>query len=205
MLIEIIENVAQISVLFICAGIALHNALAEQSRIWTLTFFFLGSFGLGDIYWLVCLIFYGESPQISVVSNLSWYAAYIFLYMMLRRAAPPEGSGRRHLLPWAGPAFSAVMAVYFMQWGDILNNLLIALLMGLLSFSALARLSSGSRYRNQRFLFVSALFLYVTEYALWISSCLWEYTPSSPYYWFDILLTLSFIPFVPAVRKAVAE
>lgn len=205
MLIEIVENALQIAVLLICSFLALYWAIKDQSKTWTLAFFFFFSFGLGDIYWLVCLIFYGVSPQISVVSGLSWYGAYIFLYMLLRRIAPPERPGEKRLLPWIGPVFSAIMAVYFMQWGDILNNLITALLMGLLLFSVISRLTSRTKIKRQRFLFISILVFCSVEYLLWISSCFWEYTPTSPYYWCDILLTLTFPLFLPAIKRAVAH
>jgi hypothetical protein len=205
MLIEIIENSLQTAILLICAVISLIRAAADRSRAWTLTFFFYGSGALGDIYWLVCLLFFGVSPQITLVSDLSWAASYIFLYLLLRQTAAPEENGKLRLLPWIGPVFSAAAAVYFMQWGSVLSNLYLAVLMGLLSYSAIHRLMAGERFRKQRLLLVSILVLYLLEYALWISSCIWEYTPTSPYYWFDILLTVSFPIFIFGTKKAVAE
>ena len=80
---------------------------------------FYGSWALGDIYWLVCLVFYNRTPHVSVVSDLSWYAAFAFLYMLLRHAAPPEKAKEKRFLPWIVPAFALGMAVFFMQWGNI--------------------------------------------------------------------------------------
>ena len=205
MLIEIIENALQTAILLTCAVISLIRAAACRSRVWTLAFFFYGSWALGDIYWLVCLLFFGVSPQITLVSDLSWDASYIFLYLLVRQTAAPEENRKPRLLPWIGPVFSAAMAIYFMQWGSILNNLYLAALMGLLSYSAVNRLMAGERFRKQRFLLISVLVFYLLEYALWIASCIWEYTPSSPYYWIDILLTVSFPIFIPGTIKAVAE
>ena len=42
------------------------------------------------------------------------------------------------------------------------------------------------------------------EYALWTASCFWvSDTLTNPYFWFDFLLTLVLLLFLPAVRKAV--
>ena len=106
-MIESMENALQITALTLCAGIALIRAVRTQSRRWTLLAFCYGSWGLGDVYWLVCLIFFGHLPQISVVSDLSWYASYIFLYMLLREAAPPDGAREKRFQPWLGPLFAA--------------------------------------------------------------------------------------------------
>ena len=77
------------------------------------------------------------------------------------------------------------------------------LLSMLLLFAAVQRLMDGQRYRKQRFLLVWVLVFCLLEYALWTSSCIWEYTVTSPYYWFDVLLTVIHPFLIPAVKKAV--
>ena len=205
-MIESYENILQIAVLIICALIALYRAVAGKSRAWTLAFFFYGSWVFGDIYWLICLIFFGDTPKISVVSDLSWYASYIFLYMLLRPVSPPEEHAPRRLMPWLGPVFAAAMAVFFMLRGEILSNLIYGSLMGLLLFSAITRLLDAERYQGQRFLAAMVLVFCLLEYGLWLASCFWTAESLfNPYYWFDILLTVSFLFFIPAVKRAVAE
>ena len=136
-------------------------------------------------------------PQISIVSDLSWYASNIFLYMLLRKTAPPEKT--RRILPWLGPVFAVGMAVFFMQWGEYFNNVVYAVLMGILLYASVHRL----RDRQQRFLSALILIYCLLEYGLWISSCYWqESVLSEPYYWFDFALTASFFLFLPAARKA---
>ena len=203
-MIESIENTLQIAVLLLCACLALLWAARTRSRTWTLAFFFFGSFALGDIYWLAVLLFFGRTPQISVVSDLSWYASYLFLYLLLRRAEPPEARDKAGFLPWLGPAFAAGMAVFFMLRGEILSNLIYAILMGLLLFSSLRRLTDKSESGRFKGLPLLILIFCALEYALWTSSCFWTGgSLSNPYYWFDFLLTLSFPFFLPAVKKAV--
>ena len=205
-MIESIENTLQIIVLLVCSGIALYRAIVQHSQSWILAFLFFGSWVLGDIYWLVCLLFYGETPQISIVSDLSWYASYIFLYMLLYYSSVPDEDSRKHLVPWLGPFVAAGMTVFFMLKGEILSNLIYGSLMGLLLFAALNRQIDRKRYRNQMFLSDMILLFCFLEYALWMASCFWKSdTLSNPYYWFDFLLTISFVFFLPAIKKAVSE
>ena len=205
-MIESFDNSLQIIVLLICASIALYKAITQHSQTWVLAFLFFGSWVLGDIYWLVCLLFYGKTPQISIVSDLSWYASYIFLYLLLYHRSAPDKESIKHLIPWLGPIFAAGMAIFFMQWGEILSNLIYASLMGLLLFAALGRKIDRRRYRNQHFLSGMILLFCLLEYGLWTASCFWSSdTLSNPYYWFDFLLTLSFIFLLPAIKKAVTE
>ena len=203
-MIETVENAIQIAVLLVCAGVSLYLALTRRNQTWTVAFFLYGSWFLGDLYWQVCLMIFGETPQISVVSDLSWYASYIFLYLLLSRTAPPEECGKIGILPWLGPVFSVGMAVFFMLRGEILSNLIYAGLMGLLLFSAIRRLVCRPQFRNQTFLSVLILVFCLLEYGLWTSSCFFESDSlANPYYWFDFLISLSFVFFLPATGKAV--
>ena len=113
-MIESIDNGIQIAVLILCAAAAIGKAARYRSRSWTLLAFFYASWLLGDIYWTVCLLFYDKTPEISVVSDLSWYASYIFLYLLLRHTSPPEDLTRKRILPLLGPVFSLGMALFFM-------------------------------------------------------------------------------------------
>ena len=100
-MIERIENALQIGTLVVCAAIALYRIVKRRGEAWTLLSFFYGSWLLGDVYWLACLVFYDGTPQISAVSDLSWYASYIFLYLcsaIPRRLKSP--SGQRSFPGW---------------------------------------------------------------------------------------------------------
>ena len=93
-----------------------------------------------------------------------------------------------------------------MQWGEVLSNLIYASLMGLLMYAAIGRMANKGFYRKQFFLTVLILIFCLLEYGLWISSCFWHTeTLTNPYYWFDFLLTASFLIFLRAIRKAVSE
>ena len=205
-MIESIENALQIVILLTCAVVAVQRAFKYRSRTWTLLFFFYGSWLLGDSYWLICLICYDKTPQISVVSDLSWYAGSIFLYLLLSRLAPYGKKPGRRILPWAGFVFSFSMAVFFMLRGEIISNLIYASCMGLLLFVSLRVLTDGEVHRKQRFLAAVVLSTCLVIYCMWISSCFWvSDTLANPYYGFDFLLSTCFLFFIPATKKAVEQ
>ena len=197
-MIERIENALQIGTLVVCAAIALYRIVKRRGEAWTLLSFFYGSWLLGDVYWLACLVFYDGTPQISAVSDLSWYASYIFLYLLLRHTAPPEKPFGAKILPWLGPVFTAGMGVFFMLRGEIAANLVYAGLMGFLLYAAIRRLME----RRSVYLSVLILVFCLLEYALWTASCFWnDEIVLHPYYWFDFLLTVSFPFFLPAMER----
>lgn len=220
-MIESFENALQIVVLFFCVCAAVYHAIKTKSRAWTLLSFFYGSWLLGDVYWLVCLAFLGSTPEISVISDLSWCAAYLFLYLLLRQVMPPKPGGEKRLLPWLGFVFSLAMAVFYYSfyvdwgerygiayvlWGKALSNLIYGMLMGLLLFSAIRRLMDGRGQPGRSFLPAAVLVHCFLEYALWTLSCFfWETTPANPYYWCDLLLTASFLLLLMATKKAESE
>ena len=215
-----IVNIAQNTTLVLCFVAAAWLAIRKRDRAWTLLAFFFGCFALGDLYWMSCVLFYGETPTITVVSSLSWYATYIFLYMTLRQLAPPESARETRVLPWLGFAFTLAMGIFYFAlyivwqielgekyvlWGKALDNLIVALLMGLLLFSAIRRLMDRDKYPTQRYFCIVVLVFCLLEYALWTASCFWwTDTLGNPYYWFDFLLTANFFFFLPATKKAVA-
>ena len=205
-MIDRIENLFQIAVLLVCVSVALSRAIRQHSRTWTLLAFYYGCWILGDLYWLLCLIFFGATPLVSVVSDLSWYAAFILLYLLLRMTAPPGSHREKRLLPWLGLAFTLGMAAFFIQWGEYISNLVYAGLMGLLLFSSIRRLMDAQDYPAQRSLCTAILIVCMLIYGLWVSSCFMKAEViTEPYYWFDFLLTLSFVLLLPATQKAVAE
>ena len=203
-MIENYENVLQSAVLFVCLILSLRRAVLKRDKAWVLLTLFYASFFLGDAYWLLCLVFYGDTPLITIVSDLNWYASFILLYLLIMQILPPDLEGRKRLFPWAGPVFSAAMAIFYMQYGAILSNLVYASLMGLLLYASLSRIGDRLLSGKQRFFCLTVLLFCMIIYGLWTVSCFWDGdTLQNPYYWFDILLTGSF-PFLEyTVKKAV--
>ena len=205
-MIESIENAIQIATLLVCASAALYMAYKKSSHNWTFLFFFYGSVMMGDIYWVVYLVFLHRNPSTDFVPDLSWLASYIFLYLMIKHLYPKEIKSKISFLPWLGPVFTAGMAVFFMQWDGIFRNVVYAALDGLLLFSAIRVLTDLHISKNRRWLPWQILIYCLFEYGSWVASCFWDADSlTNPYYWFDFLMTVSFLFFLPATEKAVAE
>ena len=207
-MIESVENAAQLALVLGCAGVCAAKALRSRSREWLMLTLFYGSFALGDGYWLLYLMFYGQTPRLFYASDLCWYAAYLYLYLLLQRVSTSEERSARYysLLPL--PLFAGGMAAFYLRWGDWAGNLISAVLMSLLMWHAVrglkwlrGRPEEGSR----RGLYIAVLVFCAIEYAAWTASCFWMGdTWMNPYFWFDSLLTLSLACFLPAAGRAVA-
>ncbi len=204
-MIESYENGLQIAVLLVCLFISIGQASATRDKAWTMLSFFYGAWILGDLYWEIFLIIFHETPRL-YVSDFSWHAAYIFLFLLLKQTMPPKAARGKHVLPWLGVVFSAAMCVFYLQWGDVASNLICALLMGLLFFYSIQGLLylREAPDRRQKLLYVAVLVFCIMEYITWTASCFWAGDSfSSPYIIADMLLTASLVPFISAVRKAV--
>ena len=205
---EIIENALQVSVAALCLAFAVSRSVRTKKREWILLCFFYGSWVLADLYWESFLVLLKRTPGVFYVSEFSWYASYIFLFLLLKQTLPQEKGGKKPVLPWLGAAFAAAMCVFYVRWGDYAENVICALLMGLLLYDAIRGLTSlrGGERKRLVFLCAAVIFFCAAEYALWTASCFWEGDSiANPYYWADALLTVSFVPLLFAVRRAVKE
>ena len=205
-MIEIIENSVQLALLAALTVVTAMLSVRDKRTEGGLLAMFYGSYALGDLYWLLYLVYYGHTPRVFYIPDLSWYASYIFLYMLLRQIAPPKDAREKRILPWLCFVFTLSMAVFFMKesGGEIGNNLIYGSLMGLLMFSAVRRLMD--RDAGCRTLCIVILVFCLLEYAMWTVSVFFKGdTLANPYYWFDFLLTVSFPAFLSAAKRTVAE
>ena len=207
-MIESIENGIQLLLTGICALAGTGMAIRSHSRTWALFGLFSGSYFLGDLYWFLYLIFYGRTPRFSLVPDLSWYASLLFLSLLLFYAGGGKRPKYRRVL-WLVPAFTAAMGIFFMQWGQYASNVIYAVLMGLVlwrAFDGLISVQEKKEEKKNHALYVMAVFFCAAEYGMWVCSCLFEgETLTNPYFWFDLLMSVSFLLFIPAVRKAVGR
>ena len=202
----IIDNTIQFIVLLICTFYAIRQAFGQKSREWTLLAFFFGDFALDDLYLILCQLTVGWTETLSVVSELSWYASFLFLYLLICQLAPMEERGEKRFLPWLGPVFSMAMAGFFMQWGDVVSNLIYGVVMGLVLFAAISRLIRRERFGHARFICIMAIVLCLLEYAMWtVSGYFREGLLSYIYYLFDLMITLCFPLFIIGTSKAVKK
>lgn len=203
-MIESIVNGIQLLTAAVCAVFSAFRLRRTRSRVWGILTLFYGVFTLGDLYWGLYLVLYGKTPQIFYVSDFSWYAAYLFLFMLLRCVMPPEEQRARYPLAWAGPVFAAGMCAFYMTRGDYPGNLITLVLMSLLLYNVLRGLLFLRRQENapRRLLYLVTLAFCLIEYGSWTASCFWMGdTLGNPYFWFDLLLTAILVCFIPAGRR----
>jgi hypothetical protein len=205
-MIESLENGLQIAVYAVCLIVSVVRALRTEERAWVVLAFFYGVLALGDLYLEVFLIFVERSP-VFYISEFSWYASYLFLFLLLRQAMPHEAWRKRRALPWLCVAFTVGMGAFYLQWGDPVGNLVCALLMGLLMFYSVWGLLwlRGEADRRQTLLCAAVLTFCAMEYVTWTLSCFFRNDSLlNPYFWADTLTGLSTVLLLPGVRKAVA-
>lgn len=209
-MIEIIDNSIQLTVLACCCIYSAIQAIRRNTNAWFLLTCFYGAYALGLVFWLLFLFFYSDWPHISPVSDLSWMASVLFLIVLQNTISLPEERAYRPSSAWVAPACSTALCFFFFQWGDYLLNILWAALMGVCGYNALRGLlyarqkSDGTR--NNQYIYMAVLAFILLEYGLWVTSGFWkEISLSNPYYWIDFLMTATFVTFMPALRKRVAE
>ena len=207
-MIESVFNAIQLGSTGAASAASLFFAIRGRERAWLLLGLFSGTYFLGDLYWHLYLIFYGDTPHFSFIPDLSWYASLLFLYLLVVHV----GGGRRihspALIPV--PVFTVGACVFFMQWGAYVSNIIYAMLMTLILWRALGSLITIRAAEKKELraigVYAAALFFCAMEYCMWISSCFWENGDlSNPYFWFDLLMSLGFIAFLPLTKKAVSE
>lgn len=216
-MIEIIENSLQLVTTGLCMIVSLRKGILQQSRAWVILALASGVFFLGDLYWELFLVLYGITPEYSYIPYLSWYAAYLFVLLLLfaLREDNSRRSGREHRkILWIIPVFTAGMCIFYMQYGDWIGNIISAVLMGLLIWHAADGLLCVREYQKELHgggmadagIYMVVLLFCLSEYGAWTTSCFWMGdTWRNPYFWFDTLLSVVFLLFPAALGKAVGK
>ncbi|MCR4691453.1 MAG: hypothetical protein K5739_08920 [Lachnospiraceae bacterium] len=110
---------------------------------------------------------------------------------------------------WQGWLFGLLpfgLAIYYMQFGAYLSNIVAAALTGSLQWYCVNGLMMGrekiSPMKKHRALFLTVLAYTVCEHLTWIASCIWwEASLDNPYIWTDFLLTMTFPPLLLCLRQ----
>lgn len=212
-MIETVDNAIQLLLTGIATCISLYFAVHLKGRAWILLSMFQGIYFLGDLYWFLYLLFYETTPPFSYISYISWYASFLFLLMLLlyvRQEKDMLHEGSEHLR-WflIVLMFTGGMCIFFSRFGDIFGNVVTAVLMtGLIwhAIDGLVFLKSEQPKEDRKMLYIVTLLFCFAEYAMWTASCFWiGDTIMNVYFWFDFLLSCTFVMFIPALRKAVGR
>ena len=207
-MIESIVNMFQLVVMLVCLFVSGVYAVKWNRQSGMLLAMVYGGMALGDLYWQLHLFFYGYTPKVFYVADMCWYTEYLFLFLLLRDLSTKEERAERPGAAWLLPLFPAAMCAVYVGLGDSLaTNLIAAALMSLLLFHAargLIYLRKRPAEAGRRGMYIAVLVFCAAEYCLWTASCFWMGdTLANPYYWFDVLLTISMALFLPAYRRAV--
>jgi len=209
-MIETLDNVLQLVVAGVCCIYAVIRAVKTSNRAWIVYALFCAGFFLGDLYWSLYLILYGNTPMISYIPDLSWDAAYLFMILLVQNLL-----GRTRMNPdmwqmWTVPVFVTVAGIFFITKGDYLANIVTSVLMGIIMWNALKGIEITKNKSHtdapEYYVFRLTMIYCVLEYLLWISSYFWMGdTLINPYFWFDTMITITIALFIPAIRRAVNE
>ena len=172
---EFSENTVQVLVLSACVGVAFYRSIRFRDKSSILLLFFNGSYLMGDLYWQVCLYYFGESPELPVISDLSWYGSFMFL-------------------PFLAFVFTGGLAAFFIQYGQITANILYAIFFGHILYLVFNIYFNYEKPTTRlKYVCILAFIFCLGEYGAATSSCFWEHESiSNPYYWFDMVMTMSF-------------
>ena len=205
-MIEKIDNSVQLISLGICTVLALYRALSSHDRSWATLAMFYASMTLGNLYWFLYMVFYGETPLYSLIPDSCWIAAFLFLLLLIHKDGD-KIRWKEHKILYLIPVFTVGMCVYYMRFGKYLTNVFYAVFMTLIMCCSLDGLLSFGKECGRYHLHLITFVFCLVEYLLWTASCFDWTGPAylDPYYIFDMLLTVVYILFYPATGKAARD
>ena len=207
---EVISNLLQAAVTLLGFFLGGIRYLKSRKQEYFLLTCFYGCFFLGSFYWTMYLLLFSKTPQVFYVSEFGWVASVIFLYLLqytLSSAGERRFLTRKALI---APLIGIPLCVFYCTFGDVLSNLLWCGMMIVISHHSIRGLAYAytqtGTARELRHFHIGVLCYTAVEYALWTSGCFWSGASiSSPYCWFDFLLTLCLLALLPATKKAVVK
>ena len=206
-MIELIDNAINMAAAAICTVVAFIYMVRTNKRAWVLLTLSSGVFFLGDLYWQLYLLFYGETPPYSYISDYSWYAASLLMFILLTEIRAMHGKWYCYRILWMIPVFTVGMAIFFLQWGDPLGNLVTVGIRTSLLWNAFGGLLASRTVEeekpNRMFYALSAVYC-LSEYSTELSSCFWMGdTIRNPYFWSDTVMSAVLLLLPIGLRKAV--
>ncbi|MBR4671473.1 MAG: hypothetical protein IKO84_12835 [Butyrivibrio sp.] len=215
-MIDVIDTAVQIVVLLICLAISMYFIVKTKEKSWVLMHLYYLSYLLGNLYWQAVAFYYGATPEISVVSDLSWYASYIFLCLFLFMEcekhlgkdfnSKAKCTGIKRIIPFLPIPFVSGMALLYMKYGKIVSNVIYAILMAVLLYNAIRNiLCFNDRYI--RYISFVVILNCLAEYGSWTFSFYYYdiSTWANPYYWFNALIAVIFLIYLIVKKREVAR
>ena len=206
-MVEIIDNAINLAATAFCAIVAAVFMVRTNKRAWVLLMLTGGVYFLGDLYWQLYLLFYGETPPYSYISDMSWYVATLLMFILLTEIRAVHGKWYYSHILWIIPVFTVGMAIFFLHWGDVLGNIITVVFRSALLWNAAGGLLAARKVEEEkpnRWFYSLTLTYCLSEYAMEVASCFWMGdTIRNPYFWADTLMALAFVAMPWGLRKAV--
>ena len=208
-MIELIDNLIQLCAVLL--GSILSGVLYLRSRRqpYFLLCCFYGSFALARRYWTLYFGLFGETPRFFYVSEIIWIAGCVLLYLLQFALSESVPRSFRCRTAYLAPLAGAVLLVVYCADGNVISGILRCSVMTALAWKgiramAFYRKEPSSEAQIRRPFHRMILIFVILENCLWLSSSPWQGdTLANLYFWIDFALTVCFIAFLPAVRKAV--
>ncbi|MDD4369681.1 MAG: histidine kinase [Anaerostipes sp.] len=207
-MIELIDNFIQLVVT--TTGCLLAGALffKNHKQPFFLLACFYGVYTLGTLYWTLHLLLFNETPPVFYVSDLAWIASYIFLLALLYNMRVLEHDHKTPLC-WLALIFCIPQFILYITHGEVFYNIAMCvptMLIGWLGIEGLVFNLETPGEKDSVLFYISVLCFVALEYCLWTASCFWMGdTLINPYFWFDILLSVSMLSLLPGLKKAVTK
>ena len=209
---DIFNNSISLFILATCMTIDIIRAVKFRTREWMLLFLYHTLIFLSALYYELYALLLGDEAHSGHIYELGCYVSYLFLIILLQYIREKEMDSKRYRSLILIPIFTFAMAVGFIMYseGDVLSNVICALLMWMLLRETVKgglynREKYGKTYTSKWLYRASFIFCYL-EYQTWVLSCFFfDDSWTNPYYWSDIMLSISYILFIPAVDRIVKD
>ena len=205
---ELVDNMSQFLTVLLCCCISALYYIRSRRQAWFLMTCIYGCFALGGLYWTLYYFLFRETPQVFYVAEIAWISSYIFFFLLQYALSDEQERTFRCPAAWLSPLVGVPLMVFYCMHGDVLSSIIMSVLIMLMAWNAIRGLiwlrGRGREARDMRRVHAVILAFAVLEQCLWFSSCFWiSDTLSNPYFWFDFMLTASFLALLPSVKKVV--
>ena len=239
-MVELIDNLIQLVLTATCTLVAFYRAFKIRRqyemesmsvskiptmqfhigrREWILFGLCTGEYFFGDLFTVLYLALYNETPPYQYISNISWYTSYLFLSLLILYVSERSSIRMQSRAQLLIPLFNIGMSViFYIDSGGLFDNILGTLVMtpamwlagGALEIERQKKKATGRRSKKWYFYFL-CLLITALEYGLWVTSAFFWIgdTVLNPYFCIDLALSVCFVLLMfttdDAIRDTIPE
>lgn len=200
---EIVDNLFQVGVTFICLVISAVTLIRTGRQIYVALTGVYGGFVIGTLFYTLHLIIIGTTPHLSYCAEISWMAAFLFMQQIVFLRALPE---EKTMSKPAAAATALVMAFALYNrmlgphWLFVAAFIVITAPAFYLSIRKIEeKRRSGEKICGLEVLIPGIILLDVVLY--FVSGFISDMSGFSLYYVIDLAITLSLAGLLVALKK----